>query len=487
MSALVVTASTRTRSLTPWLIATLAAGGCGAVAWWGVERSPKIGLVIAMAALGLAPVIVRAVQGCWDPFEPINLVVLAVLFWFVARPLMELHEHLASYAPVYDASLGFYPAMIVGLAGTAVLYAAYFSRAGNRLARRMPVVPADWDSQRSVRYTMGLLAVGTVLEMFFFAQVGLHQFLHIYSGRGAHGDVSALRSSSGYFDLGLYVAVPGSLIALTAWRRRRSFQAGGLAALCIALSLALTVPRGDRTLLLALVFPLIVLPYIQRRLRPRVVSVLATVLVAAIAFNVNAALRRVDRSKVGVQHTIASAITHPQRELLSFLRGSDGSEFSVLEIEMHQYQIGALPHWPGSTLLSLATGWIPHQFLKSKPPSPDQHLNDVLFPTGAFGPPVYGAFYADDGWLSLILLSAAVGVALRALWEYFRANSESLGVQLFFAATLPLVAVLLRADLSLMLAGAVFFSLPIVLCVVRCSRAPLNLRLGVRQRSSARA
>jgi hypothetical protein len=50
-------------------------------------------------------------------------------------------------------------------------------------------------------------------------------------------------------------------------------------------------------------------------------------------------------------------------------------------------------------------------------------------------------------------------------------------VQLLFAASLPLPAILLRADLSLVFAGAVFLSVPLILCIVRCSRPPLRLRL----------
>ncbi len=80
---------------------------------------------------------------------------------------------------------------------------------------------------------------------------------------------------------------------------------------------------------------------------------------------------------------------------------------------MHEYQVGDLHYWPGSTITSLAAGLIPHSILHNKPLTPLQHLTWTLFPQttggGSFQPPMYGAFYVDDGWLSLVLLSLARG------------------------------------------------------------------------------
>lgn len=467
------------------LLAVCAAAGCGAAAWWGVKH-PKIGLIIAMAVVGSAPFLIRGLQRRWDPFEPINLVAVGMLFMFVARPILELNEHLQAYAPYFNPTPGFIPAMIVGIAGTATLYIAYFSGIGSRLASRMRSLPGDWDARRSVRYTIGLLILGTILVIPFVAFLGIHGFIQLYTGRSI-SNVSTLRSSNGYFELGPYLAIPGCLIALTAWRRQRSLAAGFVFVLCLAVSLALTVPRGDRTFELALILPLIVMFYLHRRRRPRVWAILVALVVFAIAANVSSELRTTtNRTDVG--RTITTAITHPQKELVAFVRGADGSEFSVLEIEMHEYHLGVLHYWPGSTIVSLATGWIPHSFLKNKPLSPLQHVTWTLFPQtyggGSFQPPMYGSFYADSGWASMLLLCIVVGIALRTYWEYFLRHRDNLGVQLFYAASLPLVAALLRADLSLVFAAAVFLTLPIIFCIVRCSRPPLKLRL-VRRRSVA--
>jgi hypothetical protein len=467
-----------------------AAAGCGAAAWWGVEH-PKPGLIILMAIVASLPFVIRGLQRRWDPFEPIHLIALGVLFMFVARPILELNEHLQAYAPAYNAAPGFIPAMIVGLVGTGVLYAAYFSGVGARLADRVPSLPSDWDAPRSVRFTIGLLIVGALLTSMFVAQVGIHGYLQILGGRQV-GNVTTFRSSDGYFEAAAYVAIPGCLIALTAWRKQRSVSSAAVTLLCIAVTLALTVQRGDRTFEIALFLPLIVMYYLHRGRRPRLASIAVAFLIFTTIANVSVALRNTEtRGQNGVARTIATAITHPGHELAAFVRGADGSEFSVLEIEMQEYRAGVLHHWPGSTIGSLATGWIPHSIYKSKPLSPLQHLTWTLFPAtaggGSFQPAMFGSFYADSGWLSLLLLSALIGVAVRAYWEYRVRHADNLGVQLFYASSLPLVAMLLRADLSLVFAGAVFLSIPLVLCVVRCSRPPLRPRTGRKQFAALRA
>jgi hypothetical protein len=262
--------------------------------------------------------------------------------------------------------------------------------------------------------------------------------------------------------------------------------------LCLTICLLLTVPRGDRTFELAFILPLILMYFLHRQRRPRLWAIAAAFVAFTIAANVSVTLRHQEhRAQHGVDRTIVSAITHPGHELSSFVRGPDGSEFSVLEIEMQEYHLGVLHYWPGSTFVGLATGWVPHSVLKSKPLSPLQHLAYTLFPTtaggGSFQPPMYGSFYADYGWVSLLFLCVAIGFVLRAYWEYLMRHRGNLGVQLFYAASLPLVAELLRADLSLVFATAVFISIPLILCIVRCSRPPLRLRLARRHTAAVQA
>lgn len=464
------------------LVALLAAG-CGALSWWGVEH-PDLGLVVAMAVLTCTPIAVRVAQRRWDPFEPINLMVISLLILFVGRPIIELNEHLQQYPP-YNVTPGFVPAMLIGLVGTASLYLAYFTRAGSNLARRLPALPNDWDADRSVRFAAVLLVIGGLLGAAFAAAIGFQNYIDLYGARGYSG--SYFQHNSGYFEYGPYVVIPGSLILLTAWRKRRSLGTGILLALCVAITLALTVPRGDRTFILAFVLPIAVIWYLQRRRRPNVLTIVIALVVFMIAANVLAAQRHTGSAarRAGIVNTVVSSITHPEQEVSSFMRGAEPSEFSVLEIEAHEYQVGFLHYWPGSTLTSIAAGWIPHQILHTKPLSPLQHVTWTLFPSttggGSYGPTAFGSMFADDGWVTVVIFSALMGIGLRALWEYFRRHADSLGMQLLYAAVLPLIIILFRDDIVTGFAISVFLALPLVVCIRMCSRPPRRLLLPWRR------
>lgn len=447
------------------------------LAWWGVGDE-KDGLIVAMAVLTLVPFIVRALQRQWDPFEPIHIAAIAILVMMVGRPIVELNQHLAPYAPLYNARLGFDPAMVVGLVGTAAFYAGYFCRFGAGLAQRIRPLPSDWDADRSMRFVIGLLILGALLEAVYIRTVGLQTFFTTYSGR-TQGNFLTAQAAAGYFSAGVYLAIPGALITYAAWRKRRSIGTAALLALCIGVSVLITVPRGDRTYILALSLPLVVLWYLARGRRPRVLSLLVAFLVFLVVANVFTTLRDTQtRQQVGVEPAIVHAITNPGHAVSSFLTGSDPSEFSVMEIQMHAYRTDGLHFFPGSTLSSLLTGWIPRTLWPNKPISTLQHVGWWLFPPalGNFHTPMFGSFYGDYGWLTLIVLSLAVGIGLRALWEYYRRDPGSTGRQIVFAAALPLVVILLRSDLSLTFAGAVVLILPLIFCVLRCSRPPLQLR-----------
>ncbi len=437
-----------------------------------------------MAVLICAPIVVRVAQRRWDPFEPINLMVISLLILFVGRPIIELNENLQQYPP-YNVTPGFIPAMLIGLVGTASMYLGYFSRAGSNLVRRLPALPADWDADRSVRFAAVLLIIGGLLGAAFAAAIGFQNYIDLYGARGYSG--AYFHHNSGYFEYGPYVVIPGSLILLTAWRKRRSLGTGILLAACASVALVLTVPRGDRTFILAFLLPIVVMWYLQRRRRPKVLTILVALVVFMIAANVLAAQRHAGSAarRAGIVNTVVSSVTHPGQEVSSFMRGAEPSEFSVLEVEAHEYQVGFLHYWPGSTLASIAAGWIPHQVLHAKPLSPLQHVTWTLFPSttggGSYGPTAFGSMFADYGWVTVVIFSALIGIALRALWEYFRRHADSLGMQLFYAAVLPLIIILFRDDIVTGFAISVFLALPLVICVWVCSRPPRRLLLPWRR------
>jgi hypothetical protein len=324
------------------------------------------------------------------------------------------------------------------------------------------------------------------------AQVGVSTVINLYAGRTRTS--FTLQSTTAYYYLGPYLTIPASLILFSAWSKRRTLGVAVLLAVTISLWLLLTVRRGDRVFVLALAQPLWFMWYLRRGRRPRLIAILATALVVILATNVLGALRYTEtRAQRGVDRTIVAAIDNPGHELTKFITGIDTSMFTVLEIEAHQYALHAVPHYPGTTVTSLLTGWIPRKLFPNKPRAPDALLDIRLFRTiggqNSFATSLFGAAFADYGWPMLVATSIVVGILMRAVWEYFL-RYPGLGMQMFFAAASPLSLILLRGDPADTLGRAVFLVVPLVLCLVLCSRPPLKLAsplewMGRRQRPSS--
>jgi hypothetical protein len=326
-----------------------------------------------------------------------------------------------------------------------------------------------------------MLIIGAILTAGYMAQAGVHFVLSLYSGRAGSQEHPGAAASA-YFAQGVYLSIPASFILLLAWYRRKTLGTGILLAFSVAVALYVTVRRGDRTFILELSLPLLVLFYLRRGRRPRALAVLASFIALIVVANVEATLRQKEtRHGQSASAVIANAIVNPGHELVKFIKGADPSEFTVLSIEANQYQLGTLHYRPGSTVGSLLAGWIPHQFVHKKPWTPLQYVSWTLFPetvsAGSYGPTMFGAMFADYGWVTLVLYSLALGAVLRGIWEYFRRGVEVGGVQLMYAALLPLVIIMLRNDIDDIFYRSIFLVFPLIWCVRVCSRPPRRVRV----------
>ena len=106
---------TRQRVRVPLLVLAVPLGGvaAGALAWWGRDHE-EAGLIAAMAIIAVLPIVVRVAQRRWDPFEPINVGVVAILVMFVGRPIAEVVWNVNTY-PGYEIRAGFDQAMLIAL------------------------------------------------------------------------------------------------------------------------------------------------------------------------------------------------------------------------------------------------------------------------------------------------------------------------------------------------------------------------------------
>lgn len=467
-----------------FLLAAVAAGTLPPL----ISARPEVTLTALLLVVTPAPIVIRIVQRRFDPFEPITIVALVLFILFALRPLAELHYGIERYFVTKDIRPGFTGAATICLVGSLSIYAGYFADAGRMVAAKTRPVRDGWDAERSVRFAIRLLIVSALLTALFAATVGPGTLLRFYLGR-TDTDYVTILSVSGYVSLGPTLTIPASFILLYAYRELRTFRVGALLAATTLVALYITVPRGDRTYVMALVLPLLAMYYLRRERRPSG-AVIAVVLLAAVTtMNVLLASRHVERRASNpIPDIVSTAVTHPGAQLKDFVTGVDLSEFSVIELE---YQATSraqnrLQFHPGSEVLGLAGYWLPRRLVPNKPKSAGEYVAPYLFPVTAgpggvkkrasFNAAMFGAFWADSGWISLILGGVLVGLTLRWMWEYFRLHVSNLGIQLAFAASLPLLVIMVRNGVVDTVARGLFLIGPILWCLLVCSRGDRRSR-----------
>lgn len=452
-----------------------------------VSEHPNEGLTILLLIVTPLPIVVRVLQHKFDPFEPIAIISLVLFLLFAVRPAAELHYDIIRYFNM-DIRPGFAGAAMICLVATTCLYIGYASGAGAKAARSIRPLPEAWDARRSVRFAIRLLIVCAMLTGIFALTVGPGTLLKFYLGR-TNTDYKTFLTVSGYVGLGPYLTIPASFILLYAWGQLRTIGVGILAVATLAIAFYVTVPRGDRTYILAITLPLLVAYYLRRGTRPSGLASLAAVFVAVLGMNLFLAIRHVDRrANNGVVNSITETLTHPSAEIEEFIKGVDMSEFSVIELEYQatSREQNELEFHPGATVVSALGYWIPRKIYKNKPKAAGEYVAQYLFPIrpsavgpakrASFNAAMFGDLWADYGYVSIILGCALVGFAARTFWEYFLLYSRSEGLQIVYAATLPLLIIMLRNNMIDAIARSLFQVAPLVLCLIVCSRARTHRR-----------
>lgn len=447
---------------------------CAGLLTGGGGDGQRPALMITLALITPLPVIIRALQRRFDPFEPINFYVLGILVLFVLRPIFEL---------VYDSRLfgqyadyaGFDGALTIALVGTSALYAGYGCRFGVHLGRRLPTLRDGWSPDTVAIMCIGLVLLGVVLFAGFAAQLGQSVGGATDYFRGRSENSPSLRQSTAYLYLGPYLVVPATLLLVTAWQRehRRRFLVGAL--LTGALALLITVPRGDRTYVLTFLLPLMVLPYLHSGRRPRLLTLGILIALVIPVLNVLLEVRNVS-TRDNVSERFTAAVSRPDRSFINFMLGLDTSMFTVLSLTKELVPT-RVSHAPGRVVTAVLAAPVPGLLWGNKPLQGDQIVYNELFPQQAAvtragnASGFFGGFYFDSGLFGVAIYSALVGVASRAVWEWWRRHGRRhLGATLVFAAALPFIIVLQRGNLSDMAGRSTFFVLPVLLVLWLASR-----------------
>ena len=452
-------------------------------------------LIGAVAAACFAPVIIRVTQRRWDPFEPIMILSAGVFVLFVLRPIW-MWVNADWTVAVFDARAGFTGALGIAALGMVVIVTTYFLPAGARLATRIPTIRDDWDASR-IRFAAGLTFVLAFVLFSFHVgtEGGFSAITNYFSGR-SQGDFSlqesagGARISSSYFALAPHLIVPIALALVVLWRRERSLSSAVLAIGSVALVMILTIPRGDRTFTLALLFPLLAFPYLVRGRRPRTVSVIASILVAVLIAGVLAEFRRQETRDKSLPAATVEAFKNPAQEFDAFMLSADVSMVYFLAAEYDAIP-DRIQYKPAQGIATIAALPIPGKLWAGKPEEPAKGVYDELYRTlsannrSGFAVSMFGSFYADSGWIGVVLYSMLYGILFRALFEYWRQRKSNAGVTMVYAAALPLVIMMLRTSAALAVGGAFILVIPLIVILVWAGRGVRGSPAGVPAGSAA--
>lgn len=455
------------------VLAALAGAIIVAFPEWARQAS-VVGIAGAMTA---APVLVRTAQRRLDPFEPLVIMSIAAFVLFFVRPVWMWVSNKWTLGP-YDLRTDLTGTEAVVIVGFAGLVAGYAVPAGRRVAARLPSVPDGWDPGRL------LLACGVVLVLaavLFANFIGSHDLVgtvkNYFSGRSTDlfNTLTRQGSTSGYFYLAPYVAIPIALILVENGTRFRSRVSLAMAAVVAVIVLLMTVPRGDRGLMLTLILPLIVLYYTRRGRRPRALAIVALLVVGMLVFTALINFRAKATRTTSLPDAIGHTLSSPLKGVDDFMLGPDVSMISILGAQ-YENMPRLLDYRPGGTLFSTIAEPVPRAVWPNKPTVPQFDVFAALFPAnaaqtkGGFTSSMFGDFYADSGFIGSLLYGFLIGFVMRLTWEYWRQRQDNRGVTLLFAAILPMFVILMRANLSATFGFSIVLIAPIPLILWWASR-----------------
>lgn len=420
----------------------------------GVAEIGPIGAAILCAAFVMViPILVGIGRGQRDIFEPSYLFGVSFGVLFVIRPLLEWSS--TRGVPTMgglDPTPTYIAAIVVAVLGGLAFYAGYYSQVGRSLAARLPMAPTMIDEGR-VRVGVVVVAVtGIALYAAFLGTSGgIGALTAVISGRN-EDFVFLVSQPVGYLYSGLSFVFPAGVILLVmarSWRSPTGFS--GLA--LVAISIVPAFFTGARSATLPALLTLIVLWYLRRGVRPRLVSVITLALAGfVLVISVPRDFRNTDDRTGGLFDAVASSVSNAQETGREFFLGLDTAMLPALAIELSSVP-EVIPYQLGSTYLEAAVRPIPRAFWSSKPEAAETQLMRVLWPDLAaqrvgLAFSLFGEPYLNFGFPGVIAITSIFGVAWRSLWEYWRRQPLNMVTIGIFAISWPFLFVYMRGGIG---------------------------------------
>ena len=460
------------------LLAVLGAGlallaGAAAASWvdW------RWVLLALSASSVLGPLMVLALQGKLDVFEPIVWFSIMFLLLFVGRPAWDLGHHNFIYTgrliePTFTRMI------VAGLLAGAGFVIGYLSPAARSLVPRLPR-PRPLDSRRLMIWSFAILALALIaFAVFFIHARGWHDPAgFFFRGQKRLEQLSASpTATSKYFLASILLMVP---VALFFWsirekegRATRIGRIAGWAALVSILAfLAYNLGAGQRRYVIVMVGALAVYFYLRRGRRPSGKALLVTALVALTLVSV---IRDVRFAHSRHTHTNPAqwlpwnAVTHLFETQDTGVAPALATEMLVVPKDLH-YTYGS------TTLFGPFVTMVPRQIWHHKPLPADQQVLASVWggtPCGAngqcstFSP--FGEPYRDGGLVAVFIFAVLFGAFWRTIWLYYLRHRDSVLGIIVCATLLPFMISWMRANFTLQALQAAMVLTVVVLGGVLC-------------------
>lgn len=423
-------------------------------------------LLAAIAGSLLLPMMLRAVRGRLDLFEPVVLANIALGIMFVGRPLHQLITgetiHLG-----YDILPTFNETLLVTLIGIVSFQLGYFLRPNaTAWARRLPAPPPLRPQRAAFAGWFYLLLGGLLFGAFLAQQGGLGLLLVLLAGRQQSNNDLFL-GSTGYLYNGLLMWGASALIffAIATVARRGLYWLWFLfPALCLVIFYG---AQGGRSMLLPLMLAIPVFWYLWKDRRPSARSLLLAAFVGVALLGMLREVRTVGENR-DFAGTLLAALGSPVSEALNILGGADAEMFDSLANELLMVP-ERTPFQHGATITDVLIRAVPRPLWPDKPLESNDAIVNALWSehyaksraAPAFS--VLGPFYADSGLFTVALGMFFIGWVLALSWRWLYLHRAQPVAQMIYAMGLPFVVILMRGTIPGTLTRMLFLFVPLVL------------------------
>lgn len=432
-------------------------------------------LVASTAAVLMVPLLWRAVQRRFDPFEPLVLFNLVYGLLFAVRPTARLLEEEPILYRGFDITAEYPTALLIALVGAVAFQVGYLLPLGRRLGRRVPAITVP--SPQYLGYAaVALLVLGVLLYSAFIVQHGgVPFFRQLMSGRSLEV-YHAFSQSTQYMSQGTVLAGPALLLSLLGAhlqpRQRRGWY--GLALLAFAIAVIPPLGQGARRFILPVVLSGALWWYLRHGKRPPLTTLALLCVVLFVGLTIVRDARPATiRAQYGWTGIITGVFTDPGHGISAVVYGADTEmvDAFALQVRMVPDQV---PYQSGNaTIGDLLRAPIPHLLWPGKPADQWNALLEAIWGERCRGVaggacPTFSiltTFHMDLGVAGVFLGLLAFGVAWRALYAYAVAHTGNPAVQVVYAAALSYMVFFVRSDVVRASTWAGFALVPLLVAL----------------------